>query len=253
MTVELIDPHGLPVTNAVGEITVAGDAVASGYWDPANRRVNPRPAGAFATGDLGYRLADGRIFLTGRRDFVVKLHGYRIDLREVERAISRVPGIGEAAAVVNRTQGGDPQLVVHYVTDDVEAVGTDKLQRAAAAVLPSSTVPVVFSPTGALPRLPGGKVNRNVLPNPAPPPNTASAPVYETPTEVLLAGIWTTVLGIETIPRDADFLTLGGDSIVALRIISGTRHALSVDVSPRDFFDHATVAKLARFLDEHRR
>ena len=101
VTVELIAPHGSPATDAVGEITVAGDAVASGYWDSANRRLNPRPAGAFATGDLGYRLADGRIFLTGRRDFVVKLHGYRIDLREVERAMSRVAGIGEAAAVVS--------------------------------------------------------------------------------------------------------------------------------------------------------
>jgi len=254
VAVQIRDDTGSQVANTVGEIAVAGNTLASGYWDPQRRTIIPLRTHALATGDLGYQLPDGRIFLTGRRDFIVKVRGYRIDLSEIEHALSRIPGVKEAVAVLSRTPGADAGIAAYYVTADGNPMSPEILHRAAAAVLPSLTVPIVFMPISVLPRLAGGKVNRSILSNHVAYPREPVGEdiVYQSPTETTLAQIWASVLGIERIPRGADFVALGGDSITALRVINRIRCDFNVDVSVREFFDHCTVAGLARIVDEYR-
>ncbi|TMH58427.1 MAG: amino acid adenylation domain-containing protein, partial [Betaproteobacteria bacterium] len=114
--VTLRDERGDPATGAVGEIRVAGMMLASGYWDAGSGQVQPFDL-PIATGDLGYQLDDGRVFLVGRRDLIVNVHGYRIHLGEIERAVSRVPGVVEAVAAPRPTAQGDTTIAVYYVAE----------------------------------------------------------------------------------------------------------------------------------------
>jgi acyl-coenzyme A synthetase/AMP-(fatty) acid ligase len=237
VSVEIRDDKGAPVTNAAGEMTVSGDSVATGYWDPQFQKVITLRTGFVAVGDVGYRLADGRIFLMGRRDFIVKVQGYRIALTEIERALSKVAGISDAVAIPNRTPTGDTGICAFYVHAGNDPIPTETLQAAIAAFLPSSTLPISFQPVSALPRLAGGKVNRHVLANPAFARQPVTAHVeYRNSTESSLAQLWSDVLGTSTIPRDKDFFAIGGDSITALRVINRVRRDFHVDVAPREFF-----------------
>ena len=133
------DEQGNAAAGALGEIRVAGKMLAAGYWDARQGRVQPFDL-PFATGDLGYRLPDGRIFLLGRRDLIVKVHGYRIHLDEIERAISSVPGIVEAAAVARPAALGNTTVVVYYAAAG-EDPGYEALRRAISSVVPAPVPP----------------------------------------------------------------------------------------------------------------
>ena len=245
----LRDEQGNEVAGAVGEICVAGKMLAAGYWDAANGCAQPFTL-PFATGDLGYRLPDGRLFLMGRRDLVVKIHGYRIHLAEIERAVGGVQGIAEAAAVVPPAASGDATVVVYYVADGAPASAAT-LRRAVSTVLPA--MPTAFVQLPALPRLPGGKVNRSNLPQQAP----AAAPSvgereYASATEASLAYIWREVLNVPAMAREEDFFDLGGDSIGVFRVIAQIKKQFGVDLSIQEFFAHAVLAELAQAIDARR-
>jgi acyl-coenzyme A synthetase/AMP-(fatty) acid ligase len=162
-SVEILDDTGQAAAGAIGEIAVAGETLASGYWQPNGQQIVPLEKRPFAVGDLGYQLADGRIFLTGRRDFILNLYGYRIDLDEIEKALSTVEGVSEAVGVSRMTSSGDTAIAVYYVPESGSVVPPERLRRAVAFIMPGPAVPVSFISLAALPRLPGGKVNRNLL------------------------------------------------------------------------------------------
>jgi hypothetical protein len=252
LAVKVLDDAGHAVVGAIGEIAVAGATLASGYWDPHGRRIVPLEKPPFVIGDLGYQLADGRIFLTGRRDFIVKVSGYRIHLNEIEKALSAVAGVSEAVAVSHLTPGGDTGIVVYYVLASDGVLPPERLRRAVASVVPARAVPISFIPLAALPRLPGGKVNRNILPHHAAvhlQPSGEDA-VYHSQTEASLARIWKDALGIQVIPAAADFFALGGDSVMAFRVLAQIRAILHVEVSVPEFFNHSTIPGLARIIDQ---
>ena len=205
----------------------------------------------FATGDLGYRLPDGRIFLLGRRDLVVKIHGYRVHLAEVESAVSGVQGIVEAAAVVRPAPSGDATVVAYYVGADGD-VDAAALHRAMSAALPA--IPIAFVQLPALPRLPGGKVNRSnlMLEHASAAASASEEPSYASPTEAALASIWREALNVPAMARGDDFFDLGGDSISVFRVLSQIKQRFGVDLTVRDFFAHAVLAELARAIDARR-
>jgi amino acid adenylation domain-containing protein len=249
--VTISDEHGNAAVNAVGEIRVAGRMLAAGYWDARHGRVQPFDL-PFATGDLGYRLPDGRIFLLGRRDLIVKVHGYRIHLDEIERAVSSVPGIVEAAAVARPAALGDTTVVVYYAAAG-EDPGYAALRRAISSVVPAP-VPTAFVRLPELPHLPGGKVNRSNLP--ALPGHSTAPPVadpgYASATEAALAHIWREALSVPAMGRGADFFDLGGDSISVFRVIGQIKEHFGVDLPVREFFAHSVLAELARAIDARR-
>jgi hypothetical protein len=76
--------------------------------------------------------------------------------------------------------------------------------------------------------------------------------VYKTPVESSLARVWADILRISSIPREKDFLALGGDSVTALRVINRIRREFNVNVTVREFFENSTIAGLAAILDQLR-
>jgi amino acid adenylation domain-containing protein len=254
LSVEVRDEKGHNVPDAVGEIAVYGETLAKGYWDSHDRRIIPLAHGLFPTGDLGYRLPDGPIFLTGRRDFIVKISGHRISLEELEKALSAVSGVSEAAAVSQPTPAGDTAIGVYYVAKAGAKSLQERLRREAAAILPGSAIPVSFISLPALPRLPAGKINRNVLSQHAAfqLQTAGEEATYRNQTEEELAGIWKDVLGIKVIPAEAEFIAMGGDSVSAFRILTRLRDLMQVEVTVPEFFNNPTIQGLARVIDEKR-
>ena len=246
--VTLWDEQGNQTTDALGEIRVDGKMLAAGYWNSHSGRVQPldRP---FATGDLGYRLSDGRLFLAGRRDFIVKVHGCRIHLNEIERAVSAAPGIDEAAAVLRPAPRGNT-IAVYYVAADGNPISAGALRSATASVVPDPVVPTEFVRLAALPRLPGGKINRSALTRSAPTTGAAAKDLdYATRTEATLARLWSEALNVPAVASGANFFDMGGDSIAALWLLDRITKRFGVALTIGEFFANAELERLARTVD----
>ncbi len=218
-----------------GELYLAGVQLARGYLDrpglTAERFVaDPFAAGErmYRTGDLARWNRDGTLSYLGRTDHQVKIRGFRIELGEIEAAI------GGTNVVVAR----DDRLVAYVVGEPREL----DLGR----TLPEYMVPAAVVWLDALPLTSSGKLDRNALPAPA---FEAGDARPATPREETLAGVFADVLGLDRVGAEDDFFALGGDSIVAMRLVSRAR-AAGLQLTPRDVFRFRSVRGLAAVTSE---
>nr|WP_253774194.1 non-ribosomal peptide synthetase [Goodfellowiella coeruleoviolacea] len=235
----------------VGELYIAGAQLARGYvHNPAlsAARFVADPHGApgermYRSGDLGRWRADGVLEFAGRVDDQVKVRGYRIELGEVEAALRGVPGIANAAAAVREDRPGDRRLV-GYVVPAGDAPRPEEVRAALASVLPDYAVPTTVVVVDAIPLTGNGKLDQKALPAPE---HAVSSQAPRTPVEELLGELFADVLGVDGVGVDDRFFDLGGDSILAIQLASRARRR-GLTVSPRDVFEHQTVAGLATLV-----
>ena len=261
----LLDPHLRPVPAGVpGELCLGGDGLARGYLDRPAATAEafiPDPsegseAGArlYRTGDLARFRADGAVEFGGRIDHQVKMRGFRIELGEIESVLGRHPGVEVAAVNVATLPGGERRLVGYVVPNrsphpsEVGPLGPSPsdLKEFLGQWLPGYMVPGIFVTLEELPLNVNGKVERRALP--APDPEAARAEQeWEPPEgqgEVALSQLWSEVLGVPRVGRRDNFFDLGGDSILALKIVAQA-HQRGWGVSTTEIFAHQTVAELA--------
>ena len=244
-----------------GELYIGGVGVAKGYWgDPektASRFVVHPETGErlYKTGDLGRFLPDGNIQFLGREDFQVKIRGYRIELGEIEAALDLHPGIRESVTIATPSPQGEKRLVAYLIptSDSVdEAPTADDLREHLRERLPEYMVPAFFLPLETWPLTPNGKLDRKALPSPE--ADTAGTKreyvAPETETEELLVTICSELLGVEKLGVHDDFFELGGDSLMATRLIFQIRKEYEVDLPVRAFFEAPTVAELGVMVEE---
>lgn len=216
----VLDPEGRPVPPGdPGELHLAGAGLARGYLDrPEETRARFLPD-PFRPGERMYRTGDrvrlrpdGQLAYLGRLDDQVKLRGYRIELGEVSARLAALPGVREATAAVREGPSGDPLLVGYLVGER-----RDDVRARLAGVLPAPLVPATVVWLDRLPTLPNGKVDRSALPSPTLGGDAGpdAGPFDGTLAEV--AAVWREVLGVPVTTADDDFLTLGGDSLLAVR------------------------------------
>jgi amino acid adenylation domain-containing protein len=236
---------------APGELCVAGVGVARGYIEQPGLTAEafvPNPHGApgermYRTGDRVRWLPDGTLEFLGRLDGQVKLRGQRVELGEVEAALGRHPGIRQAAVAV-RGEGEARHLVAYVVWREDGEVGWASLREHLAELLPPYMLPARLVTLPALPLNACDKVDRAALrdPEPVPPAPVGSG---RTAFEARTAELWAEVLGVERVGVDDDFLELGGNSLLAMRIASRVRRELGADIPMRAFFEARTVAGVA--------
>ncbi len=172
----------------------------------------------YRTGDLVRWRADGTLDYLGRVDHQVKIRGFRIELGEIESQLLALEGVQEAAVIARETPTGK-QLVGYVVAK--EGADTAPLKAELAKVLPDYMVPAQIIALDKLPLTPAGKLDRAALPEPTWQSQSYEAP--QTDNERILAAIWADVLGVERVGRQDHFFELGGDSIVALQVVSRVR------------------------------
>ncbi|MBZ4321610.1 non-ribosomal peptide synthetase [Streptomyces huiliensis] len=228
-----------------GEVYVAGEQVALGYLNrpaPTAERFVADPYGPpgtrmYRTGDLAVRRPDGALEYLRRDDDQVKIRGHRVEPGEVRAALAALPGVARAAVVVR-----DGRLIGYAVPEHGHAVDAEELRARLAGRLPDYLVPSAVVLLDALPLTVNGKVDREALPAPA--ASRAGAGVPVTPAEKTLCAAFAELLGLPAVGTEDDFFVLGGDSIVAMRLVSRVRRE-NVTISSQDVFRLRTPGALA--------
>src|SRR5258708_408584 len=247
-------PMGVP-----GEMYIGGAGLARGYLNRPEltaERFVPDPTGEkngerlYRTGDIARRLSEGRLEFIGRSDHQVKVRGYRIELAEIEAALSQCEGVGQAGVIAREDESGERQLT-GYVTAQNAVLSQDALKSALREKLPDFMVPGTVLVLEAMPLMANGKVDRKALPSPRRDKHEGGANA-RTPVEEILASIWGEVLKLERVSVHEDFFALGGHSLSATQVIARISRALSVDLPLRAMFESPTVAGLAELVERAR-
>ncbi|MEU2182352.1 amino acid adenylation domain-containing protein, partial [Streptomyces thermolilacinus] len=252
--VYVLDDTLRPVpAGATGELYIAGEGLARGYWGrpdlTAERFVaDPYgPAGTrmYRTGDLVRRTDSGDLEFAGRVDDQVKLRGFRIEPGEIEAAAMRQPGIAHAVAQVREDRTGHRRLVAYAVPDTAAPTPTPAAIRAALGrELPAYMVPQAVVVLDALPLTVNGKIDRAALPEPSPSQLVGEYVAPRDATEEAVAEVFAEILGVDRVGVHDDFFDLGGDSIRAVQALSRIEARLGVRAGRRALFAHPTVAEL---------
>ncbi len=250
----VLDEEFAPVPiGVVGELFLGGVCLARGYRDsPAMtaQRFLPSPfrqgERLYRTGDRVRWLPDGALEFIGRADDQVKVRGFRVEPGEVEAVLREFGQVGDAAVVLRHDQPDTARLVAYVVPNG-------ELSHAALFEhlrdrLPDYLVPAAVEELPALPLNANGKIDRTALPAPrTPEPDGPTEPM--TATQQLVAAVWREALGCDDIGLDENFFELGGDSLLALRVV-GLLERRNVTISLAQLYRRATVRACAAHIDE---
>ncbi|WP_306360290.1 non-ribosomal peptide synthetase [Nocardia sp. CC227C] len=269
MSALVLDARLHPVPPGVaGELYLAGGALARGYHNrpglSADRFVaNPWGApGArmYRTGDVVRWYAEPQdrsgnralpsiqweLDYVGRSDFQVKIRGFRIELGEIDAVLAGHPDVDFAVTLGRANSAGATMLVSYVLGKSGRAVDPDALTDFAAHSLPPHMVPAAVVVLDEVPLTPVGKLDRAALPEPVLAQREYRAP--GTPLEEAVAAAFAEALGVDRIGADDDFFALGGNSLLATRVVIDLYERTGARIAVAAFFGDATVSGLARQL-----
>jgi natural product biosynthesis luciferase-like monooxygenase protein len=256
-SVYVLDAGRRPVPVGVpGELYIGGEGVVPGYLDRpeltserfveldfANERV-------YRTGDLVKYLPDGRLHFLGRVDHQVKIRGHRIEMGEIETALSQHPTVQDAIVATVERQGEDSALVAYIVQRGSAIPQPGELRGFLETQLPAYMVPSSFVLLDAFPRTPNGKIDRKLLPHPelVAPQRSVVAP--RTPLEEQLAAIWREALSVAEIGVHDNFFELSGHSLTAVVVTGKIRAAIVASFPLRAILDYPTIGQLSSEIEK---
>lgn len=234
--------------NVPGELCIGGAGVTRGYLQQPELTAekfieNPYASGEriYRTGDLVRWSEDGNIDYLGRIDEQVKIRGFRIELGEIESRLQRVPGIREAVVIVKNINN-TKSICAYFISD--EEVTEASLNELLSYTLPNYMIPQFFVRMDVFPRTRTGKLDRKSLPEPIIHSDGICVPP-DTEAESAVIQVFTEILNIkEKLSVTANFFSLGGDSIKAIRIVSKLREE-GYQVTVPDIMGKKTPRKIA--------
>ncbi|MEM6804263.1 MAG: amino acid adenylation domain-containing protein, partial [Bacteroidota bacterium] len=246
------DRHLCPI-GVVGELCIGGDGVAVGYLNQEaltqEKFVNdPFKKGEriYITGDLACWLPDGTVAFTGRKDNQVKIRGYRIELGEIENVLTSISGVDHGCVLAKEDDHGDKRLIGYVVMQG--PLDRETLQVALQLHLPEYMIPSLWIQLEEMPLTNNGKIDRKALPEPD--SATLSGKEYIAPrtaVEAQLAEIWQELLNVEQVGVYDNFFQLGGQSLLAIRLIARLQK-LGYTVNIKDFYADPSIALLSTKL-----
>jgi amino acid adenylation domain-containing protein len=258
--IRVVDAHDeLAPPGVPGELRIGGGGLARGYLHgPALTadRFRPDPwSGAggrlYRSGDRARLRGDGEIEFLGRGDRQLKVRGFRVEAGEVETVLRAHPEVAEAVVDVRGPDGLAPRLVAWIVPARQPFAGIVEVRRALEKRLPSYMVPAAWAVLAELPLTAHGKLDRRALPEPG--ADGGRAPRRpRTPTEEILAGIWSELLGGVDPGAEESFFELGGSSLPAARLVSRVRDALEARLELREVFEHPRLGEMAALVEASR-
>jgi amino acid adenylation domain-containing protein len=202
----------------------------------------------YRTGDLGRYRPDGIVEFAGRADQQIKIRGYRVELGEIEAALTAHQSIRQCIAVAGEKQTEGHRLVAYLVPASTEPPSIQDLRDHLNTLLPDYMIPSAFVFIETVPLTPNGKVNRSALPA----PDLSSVPVGYVPprdeVERVMAKIWAEVLGVQKVGVWGNFFELGGHSLSATRLIARLRSAFQIDLPLKSIFLQPTIADMSKHI-----
>jgi len=257
-TVYVLDPamNQVPI-GVVGELYVGGTGLSRGYLGQPGltaERFVPDPFGEvpggrlYRSGDLARYRSDGEIEYLGRGDRQVKLRGFRVELGEVEAVLSRFPGVDRSVVALREDEPGRRRLVGYIVPAEGEKPAPADLRAFLRERLPEHDVPVAFCVLDSLPVTANGKVATDALPRPEPEePGSVELWRLADAIETQVRMIWADLLNLGTGDLDArqSFFDMGGDSLLAVVMLSRVQQVFDVQVPVGGFMAAATIEDLS--------
>ena len=263
VAIRLYDPHqNLVPIGVPGEIYVGGAGVTQGYLHrddlTQEKFVYIDGQRFYRTGDLGRFGADGNLEFLGRADFQIKLRGIRIELGDIESTLRQAPGVRDGVVAAHDLGSGDASLVAYVVLTEPTP---DRQAQAAAIVpirehlqskLPDYMVPTAFMVLEALPLNPNQKVDRRALPVPTPDQLVQDAAIAQpvTDLEARLVQIWEATLGIQPIGVNHSFFDLGGNSLLAVQMLTQVEQEFGKHLLITSLLQSPTIHGLAALLTQ---
>ena len=231
MRIAVLDCDRKPVpTGVAGELYVAGEGIARGYWKrpelTAARFVDVdcgelRGVTMYRTGDVVRFKSDGNLVFLGRLDEQVKVRGHRIEPAEIENALKKVAPLADVRVVLREDVAGEPALVAYVVPAAGATLSPALLRGTLKSKLPDYMLPSEIVALPALPLTPNGKVDRAALPPPAAMSEERECGIVEPRdnVELYLVKIWQDLLQKRTISVRDNFFDLGGHSLLAVQLM----------------------------------
>ena len=256
--VYLLNSQGLLVeAGKTGEICIAGDGVAKGYWKRPELTVekfidndfnNDQQAKLYRTGDLGRLLPSGEILCLGRIDHQVKIRGHRIELGEIEEALDEEVEILSSVVVVNSSR-----LMAFVIINEARDFSEDniaKWKKNLSAKLPDYMVPQDFNLVAEFPKTLNGKIDRkSLLDHASEKRKTTHFTAPRSKTEHLVGAIWQDCLGLNSIDIFINFFELGGHSLIAVKVMVRIEKETGENYPLSSLLEYPTIEKLAKFID----
>ncbi|WP_084495105.1 amino acid adenylation domain-containing protein [Nocardia shimofusensis] len=258
VSVAVLDHWLRPVPVGVtGELYLGGPGLARGYFGRPGQTASRFVADP-ATGDGArlYRTGDAvrwvrgpagpELEYLGRNDQQVKIHGLRIEPEEIDAHLTRHECVASAATIVRPGPAGEPVLVSYVVPVPGAALDIRALHDDLAAALPHYMNPAAIVALDSMPLSTSGKIARNVLRQRDFQVDMTPGRAPATPAEQIMARLFAEVLQLDrdSVSAESNFFTLGGDSIVSMRLVALAK-AAGLIITPHDVFDAKTVAGLA--------
>lgn len=248
----VLDGRLRPVPRGVvGELYLSGVQLATGYLGRSARsaeRFVADPYGEsgermYRTGDLVSWNPDGELDYLGRNDFQVKIRGQRVELGEIEAVIGALAEV-DAVAVLVRTDLAPAPTVVAYLRADPMRLSEAEVLAACRRSLPAHMVPAVVLLVEHFPTNSAGKLDRSALPV----PDLATGVTFAPPapgTQTVLAGLIAELVGAERVGKHDNLFALGGDSLVAARLVARARTEYGLLLTLEAVFDSRDLTDLA--------
>ncbi|WP_326734412.1 non-ribosomal peptide synthetase [Streptomyces sp. NBC_01022] len=248
----VLDDELRPVPVGVGgELYVGGFLLGRGYVNAPGLTASRFVANPFAadgsrlyrTGDLARFAPDGSLDFLGRADNQIKIRGMRLEIEDVEAGLAEHPGVRHSCVVARKNTAGGTYLVGYVIpAAGSEYLHADEVRAWAVAHMVEYMVPAHTVVMKEFPLTANGKLDRAALPEPV----TSAGPVLAPATEnerIVCAAV-AAVLRLDEVGVDQDFFRLGGDSILAISLLSALRDA-GLHVTARQIFTHTVVGALA--------
>jgi thioesterase domain-containing protein/acyl carrier protein len=255
----ILDPQLNPVQPGLtGELYIGGAGVAYGYLNRseltrehflADPFSNEPGARMYKTGDIARCREDGNLEYLGRLDDQVKIRGYRVELGEVDAVAAEHAAVRQCVTLVREDTPGNKQLAAYVIARDGQAVTPKELQEFLRQKLPEYMVPTQLVILDAFPLTPNGKVDRHAL---SVREKTVTRREFIPPrneNESQLAAIWAELLGVSRVSVTDDFFDLGGDSLMAARLMVSVEELFGKPLSMSMLFHAPTIRQLAVMLE----
>ena len=250
----------MPVPIGVtGELYIGGEGLSDGYLnrEELNREKfmsNPFGEGRlYATGDIVRWLPDGSLEFIERMDNQVKIGGNRVELQEIEAILQESSMVENCVVVANNKNPENVYLAAYVVADKKHNLNqlSAQIRQYLEKKLPCYMIPSRFIFLESLPLKANGKFDKNALlevNEECVVTRKQEAPI--TPTEKVLVPIWMKVLNLKKVGINDTLFDLGGQSLMAIRMVVEIKRAFDIDLNVRAIFQLQTIAKLGEFLDK---
>lgn len=269
--IENIIPIGIPITNrnifllnedilipkgATGEIAIGGEGLAIEYLNQKELSkksfIEFEGQRVYKSGDLGKWDKNGNLIFMGRKDHQLSYRGFRIEAEAIEKYLNNFHETINGSYVCVRELNNAPILLAYIITENSK-FDFHHLSSYLSQSLPSYMVPSHYISLKALPLLSNGKISINDLPLPSIDDPLDSIKLASIAEEIVIANIWSSLLGSDKLDINTSFFELGGHSLLANQYISIIRKKQKCEITLREFYQNPTISKQASILIKNKK